>query len=214
LGSRPGRLKGDVIRDIIERDYPHTKITRFTHRLGGVRTGHPQEVSDEEVLRKMTTNVSLLYDATAELGIQDFLSAYAQEMKSPYICVSGTFGGWGGKVVRIDPNHTEGCWMCYKLAWQDSNIPDPPSNPKGVIQPAGCGDPTFTGAGFDLVQVALTGVRLAVSTLCAGHAGGYPPADWDVMTIAFRNEAGQLIPPEFKGYKLTKHPKCPRCDSA
>ena len=94
---------------------------------------------------------------------------------------------------------------------QDGTIPLPPSLQQDEVQAVGCGDPTFTGAGFDLVEVSLNAVRLAIATLCSGHQGGYPEADWDVLTIAFRDEDGRLVPTQTIGHILKKHPACPSC---
>jgi hypothetical protein len=107
--SAAGRNKVDVIREFIARDYPFTRVTAYNHRLGATRVGLPGETADQDVVKKMTEGASLVYDATAELGVQHFLSDYARMLRIPYIGVVGTVGGWGGTVVCIDPDRTEGC---------------------------------------------------------------------------------------------------------
>ena len=209
--SVAGLYKAQVIPAVISRDYPSTRVRGIVHRLGGVRAPEAGARSDGDVLREMTEGASLIYDATAELGVHHLLSDWALELGLPYVGVVGTQGGWGGKVFRVLPGKTEGCWMCYRLACEDGTIPEPPADPKGTVQPVGCADPTFTGAGFDMAQVALTGVRVAVSTLCGGTAGGYPEAAWDVLHIAFRADDGTLIPPRFAEHTVKRHPQCPRC---
>lgn len=210
--SVAGLPKASVVASFIAQNYPSTKVDAVIHRLGAVRMS-PEAHSDSDVLRQMTEGTSLIYDATAELGVQHVLTDYAKEKGIPYVGVVGMDGGWGGKVFRIVPNRTAGCWYCYRCACDDGSIVDPPSAPDGQVQPLGCGDPTFTGAGFDMAQIALTGVRAAVSTLCASHEHGYPDAEWDVLTIAFRNRAGEPVVPLFRGYKLTRHFKCPHCSA-
>ena len=81
----------------------------------------------------------------------------------------------------------------------------------GRVQPTGCGDPTFIGAGFDLAELALTGARVVVSTLCEGIPGGYPEAEWDVGVLALRDTAGRLIAPVWSTHALRKHPRCQSC---
>ncbi len=76
------------------------------------------------------------------------------------------------------------------------------------MQPRGCADPTFTGAGFDVAEVALNGVRLAVSTLAGGLGDAYPDAEWDVAIISFRDEHGRRIAPRWQTFKLRRHPRC------
>jgi hypothetical protein len=209
--SVAGARKVDVIRDFIARDYPCTNVTAIDRRLGGTRAGPDPNGSDCDVIEKATRDASLIYDATAEMGVQHLLSDRARELAIPYIAVDGTFGGWGGRICRVDPTRTDGCWLCFQAALKSGTITSPPAHPNGGVQPRGCGDPTFTGAGFDLAQVALSAVRIGVSALCEGSDGGYPSADWDVLILSFRDKDGMLVPPHYAAYRLSKHPDCPRC---
>jgi molybdopterin/thiamine biosynthesis adenylyltransferase len=212
--SAAGRKKVDVISEFLKRDYPYTEVSKFDRKLGAARAIAMPDGSDYDVLKRVVRGTALVYDATAEMGVQYLLSDYARDAGLPYIAIDGTFGGWGGRVCRIDPKRTDGCWLCYQAALTDEVIESPPAKPAGEVQPVGCGDPTFTGAGFDLAQVALTGVRMAVSTLCEDQEAGYPPADWDVLIISFRDQQGKLIAPIMKQHKLVKHPNCPRCGAS
>jgi molybdopterin/thiamine biosynthesis adenylyltransferase len=209
--SAAGLPKALVLRDLIARDYPYTRVVPVISRLGAVRLGPFEGMPEEEILDKMIAGASLIYDATAETGVQQFLSERAWTSKLPYIFVDGTQGGWGGRVGRFDPASPAGCWFCYQQALLDEKLPPPPFDPQGTVQPAGCGDPTFTGAGFDMASLALAGVRMAVSALCEGESNAYPYADWDAMMIAFRDGNGTLIPPSFTAHKVPRYPKCPRC---
>lgn len=218
LGLRfAGRLKVNALAEFLDSNYPYTRLDGITMILGGVRNndGPPEQ----NVLARMLDGASLLYDATAEYGVQRFLADQAMERSIPYIGVQATAGGWGGLIVRIIPNHTEGCWICLQLARESGEevaetfrIPNPPADPKGdQLQPAGCANPTFTAANFDTMEVALSGVRSAVSTLCAGRAGAYPEIDWDVAILSLRNEQGHPIAPSWKTFRLRKHPECRAC---
>ena len=92
----------------------------------------------------------------------------------------------------------------------DGSIPTPPLDRSGRVQPAGCASPTFTGAGFDLGQVALGAVRLTVQTL-SSRTGLYPAADYDVMVCSLREADGRVIAPRWGTFALRRHPSCLRC---
>lgn len=212
LGIRVAGLpKVQVLREFIALNYPSTQVLAVPHCLGAMGARGDSR-TDREIVEEMAANASVIYDATAEVGVQHFLSEFARARKLPYVGVSGTYGGWGGRILCIVPGRTRGCWMCCRHAFEDGTIAEPPSDPVGEVQPRGCGDVTFTGAGFDMGQVALTAVRAAVSILCGGERGAYPASDWDVMTVAFRNGTGRLITPEFRSFPLEKHPRCVSCN--
>lgn len=208
LGLRTvGTFKVLAVKGFIDQNYPHTKVIPYPYRIGEVDIPEPERL-DLNFLEIMLKNVDLVYDASAELGLQHLLSDLAAERKIPYICVSTTPGAWGGAVVRILPEKTEGCWLCYRHWLNEGVIPPPCRDPSGEVQPAGCASPTFTGAGFDAGEIVLNGVRLAVSTLTAGLPKGYPKIDWDVAVVNMRNDAGEHIPPDWKTYPIKKHPSC------
>lgn len=202
-----GLRKVSALEQFITRHYPYTKVVPFDHRIGGIpETG--EEASDLEELHRLLEGADLLYDATAEVGLHHLLSDLAAERGLPYVCVSTTPGAWGGRVLRIQPGRTEGCWVCLQYATTDGTIPPPPSDPSGNVQPRGCADPTFTGTGFDVAEVALNGVRLAVSTLADGQSSAYPSTEWDVAIINFRDRSGRKIEPRWQTFKLRRHPSC------
>lgn len=211
-----GKAKVQVIADFIQMNYPHTKVEgrhALKHRIGSIRPASEavQVPSEKKVIADLTDEISLIYDATAEIGVNHYLSDFAKSQGIPYICLSATMGGWGGVVCRI-PANTNRCWSCFKHAEMSGDIPTYPSHDEtGSVQPAGCADPTFTGAGFDMSTVALTAVRVATSLLCHGDEGGYPDYPWDITTIELRDAAGELMVPKFAGYKLKDLPKCPDC---
>jgi molybdopterin/thiamine biosynthesis adenylyltransferase len=205
-----GHSKVELIHNIISRNYPYTKIKQFDFRIGSIRNPDQSPASHLDIIEDILADVDLIYDTTAELGVQQFLSDWAWTRGIAYVGVSGTFGGWGGKAFRIRRLPGAGCWFCYRCHCDEGTIPEPPSAPdqQGNVQPTGCADPTFTGAGFDMLQIALSGVRLAVSTLCEGVADGYPAIEHDAIHIGFRSNDGQLILPSYRGYSVTIHPEC------
>lgn len=198
-----GFAKTEVLAQFIQAHYPLTKVGHFSGRIGSTR-------GERDALLRMTEEASLIYDATAEPGVSYFLADLARDRGIPYVGVSGTQGGWGGLVVRLRGDGTTGCWYCLQRAKEEGLVPAPRADTRGTVQPAGCADPTFTGAAFDLGMIALTGVRIAAATLLEG-TGGYPAAPSDITVIALRNAEGNLIQPNFTGINLPAYPDCPAC---
>lgn len=215
--SAAGTYKTITLKQFIEANYPFTKVVIENIRIGELpvlKEGLPSHdlVREPEVLERMLTDVSLVYDATAETGIMHFLSYHTRLRQIPYISVSATEGALGGRVVRVVPGKTEGCWMCSQWHEMDGNIPAPPADSTGKIQPVGCGDFTFTGASFDLQNVSLAGVRLAVSTLCKGNPNAYPAVNWDVGILHLVDEQRQPVLPRWDQLPLRIHVNCPYCN--
>lgn len=200
-----GRYKTEVIKEFIDANYPYTKVTSYNHKIGNALN---KAGSDLEVLSAILDGIDLIYDATAEVGIQHLLSDLAAEFNVPYICVSTRQGAWGGEVARIRPGETPGCWMCLQKSLNDGTIPKPPSDPEKMLQPAGCASPTFTGTSFDIQEVSLFGVRLAVSTLTEKTDTAYPKADWDVGILSLRKNKNELIAPQWETFILNKRSLC------
>lgn len=199
-----GKHKTDVISDFIKINYPYTKIVPFTHKIGG----EPNPGERFDALESALDNTDLVFDATAETGVQHLLSDLAAERSIPYIGISATVGNWGGMLFRIRPLVTEGCWVCFMHRLNDRSIPTPPADPAGLFQPIGCADPTFTGSGFDASMISLSGVRLAMSTLTAQQEKGYPSFDWDIAIVNLRDEQGRATVPTWNTFSLQKHPLC------
>jgi len=208
-----GQKKVKVLQEFIRRNYPYTECEPFDFKLGSVREPNSSRLSDQEFIAQILENADLIYDSTAEIGVQNFLTDFARDHGIAYIGVSGTLGGWGGKVFRIRVGNGKGCWFCYRIACCDGTIPEPPTAlpERAIVQPVGCADPTFTGAGFDMLQIAIMGVRMAISTLCEGSENAYPVTEWDVVHISLRSEDGSMIAPKFDTYKIESNPECRNC---
>ncbi len=163
-----GHKKVVVLNNFIERNYPYTQCEVFDFRIGAPRDANSSKPPQQAVIADIFAEADVIYDCTAELGVQHFLTDWAWKEGVLYVGVSGTLGGWGGKVFRIRGRRGTGCWCCYRKSCQDGAIPEPPGaqDDQGTVQTTGCADLTFTGAGFDMLQVALAGVRMVVSTLC------------------------------------------------
>lgn len=209
-----GLQKADHIAAVIRGGHPYTDVHPINWTIGSARDTWVNTMNDVDVVDRMLADASLVYDATAEVGVQYFLSDVARQRGIPYVGVSGKQGGWGGYVVRVVPGKTEGCWMCFQHLLGDE-IPLPPAAPTDFIQPAGCANPTFLATGFDMSQIAMHGVRKAIGILTDGAGDTrYPDDDWDVLVIALRDEQGRAIAPAAKGFHLRRHPDCAVCGAA
>lgn len=215
-----GVHKAPALAQIIGIHYPYVDVRAEVHQIGAPRAmasdGHLAPEAEQAVLSRMLDGVSLLYDATAEWGVQRFLAELARRQRLPYLCVQGTAGGWGGLVVRILPGRTEGCWLCLQH-WCGENeehggVPAPPHDAAaGDIHPGGCADATYAGANVDLAEVVLMGVRMAIGALTGGSSGRYPDPSWDVAVLSLRDGEGKMIPPTWRTFTLWRHPACAEC---
>jgi molybdopterin/thiamine biosynthesis adenylyltransferase len=204
--SAVGRTKVDALQSFIENNFPYTKVKGGVCRMGAVPSIGGTSLEEYHAFFE---DVDLIFDATAEEGIHYQLSDLARQMKIPYVGLSTTWGGWGGRVWAIRPGQERGCWYCLRKWINEGKIPVPPECPNGLISIPGCGDPTFTGASFDTSMIPLMAVRTTVSILSEGASGGYPGSSWDVSNLALRNEDGSLCLPHWQDFKLSVHPECP-----
>jgi molybdopterin/thiamine biosynthesis adenylyltransferase len=210
LGFAAAELaKVDALGDFIRVNHPYTSVHTERWRLGTARMENDETESEAAVLARMFDGADLVFDCTAESGVGYALSELAREANLNYLTAWTTAGAWGGVIARVRAD-APGCWLCLMQHLEDGSIPPPPHDPEGNIQPIGCADPTFIGAGFDVSTISLAAVRLAVSTICDGTAGGYPAVPWDVCVISLRQ---QDVPglATIATVPLTAHPACPRC---
>lgn len=204
-----GMLKTVALKSFIEKNYPWVKVKLFHHKIGCADcVAFPNE---NEKLEMFLDGTDLLYDASAEEGISNLLSTLCWNKKIPYIEIEGRRGAWGGLVMRVLPEKKKGCWMCLQYSlYVDGSITPPKEDNNGTIQPKGCGDLTFTGASFDMQNISLAGVRMAVSTLGNEDKSG----GWDVAVLSMVDAANQPIVPTWKAYSLEINPQCPICNAA
>ena len=202
-----GRNKVDTLAGFLQHNYPFSQVSGSTLPIGSI--WREQESIEWEVLEAMADGTSLIIDATAEHGVQRFLSEFARYRSIPYVWVWGTRGGWGGLVGRVTAEE-DACWACIETAYQNGELGSISEDPAAVLQPAGCGDPTFTGAGFDMHTLSLAAVRVGVSVLSPAEVER-PQRDWNVELINFRNEEGEPIPPSWTTTDVPRRPDCPVC---
>jgi len=205
--SATGRSKVESIAEFIAQNYPYTKAEKFYGMVGrGQRAPAPHYCDSRDLERVLETD--LILDGTAESGIQLLLSDLAAERGIAFVCASTTPGARGGLVFRQLPGPERACWSCLQHAMAEGSIPTPLHDTRGMLQPAGCASPTFTGAGVDVQVVSLMAARTAIATLCAGTEDGYPDVNWNVAIVTLRSPDGGLIPPQWMVTTIGRHPNC------
>lgn len=204
-----GLLKVRALCNQIAIDYPYTKVSGASVRLGDI-PGDPKIQTDYELICALARTADLIIDATASLRVSHFLADLCREIGKNYLWLTTTPACSGGVVGRIRPSHTGGCWSCFQRGLADGKIQSPADWGAEEIQPGGCSQPTFIGAGVDSDEVAILGSRLAVATLCAGIADGYPDFDWDVAVGDFREQKKSLAP-TWTCYQLERNESCGAC---
>lgn len=211
LGWRfAGFEKGEAMAAFLADEYPYTKVEQTRARLGmPIPTGEP--FSDYEAMHSLVQDADLIIDASANQRVSHFLADLTTELKKPYLWLTTTPGAAGGVVGRIIPDATEGCWHCFQHSLGDgTTIRQPADLGAKDIQPAGCSQPTYVGAGIDSDEIALLASRLAVATLCRDDADGYADFFWDVAVADMAKE-GMSIAPVWTEYKLTRNNSCAGC---
>lgn len=192
-----------ALRNLVAVHYPETRVEPWDWFIG--RLG---DHDDEAFVDRALGGVDLILDATAELGVQQFLAHQARERGVPFLMVEATPGAFGGIVALIDPDPDAPCWVCLQHAISDEAIRPPIDARAGKLQLAGCSTATFTGTAFDLVPLAAMTVRMAAAALSA--ANGYPRPDWNVAVLFNRedDEGTVGLTPRWEFHKLARHQKC------
>jgi molybdopterin/thiamine biosynthesis adenylyltransferase len=205
--SAVGHRKTEALSSWIAAEHPYTRVHYWDGHLGiPARTtdlGEPRERSEIDILDELLTDVDLVIDATAELGVQQLIDTVAAE--KPRIFAWATEGAAGGVVARLYPGAA--CWMCLQHALDDGTVALPPADEQATVQPRGCASTTFTGAAFDLAPVSNQAVRVASATLL-----GTSPREHDLSILSLRGPAGTpLAAPTWQSQPMEAHPRCVAC---
>jgi ThiF family len=207
--SAVGWPKVNALAGWIQSEYPYTKVSVIPAHVGHApNTGElevAREQSELDVLAELLEGTDLVIDATAELGVQHFLSAVAGDV--PQLYVWATEGAGGGFVARV--THDTGCWLCLQLHIRDGALPVPSRIEEDTVQPRGCATPTFTGTSYDLAAVANQAVRVAVAQLL-----GRSPRDQDITICSLWDGVAWLAAPRWECTRLERHPECALCPAA
>lgn len=216
--TEAGRAKVVALGQNLVLQHPLTRVGGLATRIGAARIDGSGR-SDVDLLNEFMDGVDLVYDATGDHGTGLFLCDLAFSFRVPYVAASTTLGAWGARVVLLTP-HEGPCYACLLRYIEEEGARDampeeesliPPADPEGEIRPVGCADATFTGTGFDVAPAALAGVRLAVSALCDGLPGAYPPTEWNVAILHLRDREGRSLAGRAFHHRIERHSECEEC---
>lgn len=207
-----GQDKIEALITHIRSNYPYTNVDGRKIFLGFPNFDESSvagPMSDYETLYERILATDVVIDASASFRVSHFLSDLAHHLRKPYIWLTTTHGCAGGIVGRHVPNSGYGCWNCHNLRLTDHSLPLPPELEGEGIQPGGCSQATFIGAGIDSEEIALLASRLAVSTLAQGTEG-HLDFDWNVGVCEVYRD-GRPIAPSWHTSSLAVHPDCHIC---
>uniref|UniRef100_UPI002ABDDE72 hypothetical protein n=1 Tax=Burkholderia diffusa TaxID=488732 RepID=UPI002ABDDE72 len=196
----------------IGNEYPYTTVRGCNLRIGVPSLPGDNRVSEYTILRQLATEADIVIDAAANHRVSHFLADLACELGKPYVWLTTTHGAAGGIVGRIRAGSSNGCWHCFLRGLEDKTIRLPADAGTDEIQPGGCSQPTFIGAGIDSDAIANLASRLAVATLCSVAHDGYPDFSWDVAVADIQRE-GMSIAPDWTTYVLAARQDCLVCSS-
>jgi molybdopterin/thiamine biosynthesis adenylyltransferase len=208
-----GWSKAKAVSDVAFGAGLYCEVVFHNLSLGAARWELPpdqvEDLGQQDALAALIDAADVVIDCSAEKAVRNTLAWICAKRATPLIVGSATNGGWGGRVVTFAPHMSTGCWSCLEHHLHAGTIPAAPAAPEEVgVQPVGCAEPTFTGTGFDLAEVALHTVRTTVGILQADSDGGYPPQTAPVQLLALRNAEGTAIPPRWTAHPLPVHPAC------
>lgn len=194
-----GESKAEGLARFIGENWPYTKAIPRNTKVGFSIS------EDEDLVRES----HVIVDCSAEEGVQRYLAAVCRAQGKTLLIASTTQGARGGIVVRFRPDPGGFCFHCWELYQEDPQFPSPPEDASGRIQPEGCADPTFTGAGFDAMEISLMATRMVVGELGRAEIGAYPDSWWNFALLSLRAAGGQIIePPKWEIRFLAPHESC------
>ena len=185
-------------------------------RLGAALHGEGEEMTQtlDDGLVEELGNSDLIVNATAASVARRYCSRIAHEVNRPVLHVWVSAGAWGARILLQRPG-LSGCTECLALSQRPETAPEGVQVPYMQDDPnvqevmdRGCADPSFTGPGFELAAAAAAATRVAVQSLLDAE-GGYPKADFDLVTLNFRDAASAC--PTAQYTRLPVHPDCSLC---
>ncbi|MDX6584282.1 MAG: hypothetical protein QOI10_3466 [Solirubrobacterales bacterium] len=209
-----GLLKASHLRKELGRINPFAMVASsgwgYGRASGSANPVMAQELDDAVSDALSLTN--LIIDATAETAVGFHLATLAAVNAIPLLSLAVSPGGWGARILLQRPGRS-GCLECLARSQQEPTdtspeIPDWAEDPDAEeVFERGCAQPTFTAPGFELTSAASAAARCAVQLLLDGD--GYPAADFDLVTLRFRNTT--TAGPEAEYTRLPQHPACTSC---
>lgn len=213
-----GRSKVRAIANRLMHVDPWSQISVQEMRLGVAVPG-PEEaqlqMAHDAVLEEIEAR-DLLVNTSAHVITGFYCSRLAKLANRPILHAWVSSGAWGGRILLQRPGESA-CMECLgqhqaddeDADYQDKMVPQVESDPNiEEVRELGCADPTFTGPGFELTATAAAAARVAVQALLDGD--GYPSADFDLVTLNFRDENTAM--PTTRYTRLPVHPDCSICN--
>lgn len=189
---------------------PYTAVAAIPQRLGLPRLGSAIAAPDQfQATWQAVLAADVVVDATADFGVHRMLSDMCAASSTAYVLAEATRGVHGGTVAAILPEALaagSGCWGCLTRHRTDGTVPFAPASDGPLVQPLGCGEPTYTGAGFDLAVLASHTARVVVSVLTGPD--GYGTFSKPVHVASLRGPDGAPIPAAWTTHALPRHPAC------
>jgi len=205
-----GMLKSAAMALLALDATPYTAVEAIGRRLGAPRLAAAAAEPDQfSATWQAVLAADVVVDATAGFGVHLMLSDMCATSGTAYVVAEATPGVHGGTVAAVLPDALAaggGCWRCLARHRTDGTVPAPPASPEPLVQPLGCGEPTYTGAGFDLAVLASHAARVVVSAL-TGPAG-YGMFAEPVHVASLRKADGAPIPATWTAHALPSHPDC------
>lgn len=197
-----GHGKGDSLAAFIRREYPWTTLREHDQAIGSFNHDDPAQ-GDDSLFDSILPEVDLVVDATAAYGVSTILSDHCRARFIPLIALYASPPVEGGVVARFAPQ--SGCPTCLEFAHHAGTIARARGfgEDRGLQQPPGCAERTFTGASFDLQELSLQAMRLIVETL--EHPDG--AAESVVQTLSLVTD-GKRAPPAWRVDALPKAEEC------
>jgi hypothetical protein len=196
--------KTESLSTFIEREYPWCRVHARAHMVGQFGNNLDPLQGDASVLQALLAQVDLVIDASTSSGVLNILGDYCRDLGLSLNALYASPPVHGGEVVRFAP--ASGCPTCRDIAADDARIPRAPGfgQLESLQQPPGCAERTFTGASFDLQELSLQAVRLAIETLRD------PPSATHslVQVLSLVDPEGQRSLPSWSQRVLPKSPAC------
>jgi molybdopterin/thiamine biosynthesis adenylyltransferase len=209
-----GLAKVEAVARHLLKINPHAWAQVSTRRYGSASGGTDAEQmqrEDDEITSGLA-DCDVIINATAHSDTGFHLSRVGDALKRPVLHVAVSSGAWSGRAL-VQRHGRSGCLECMALH-QDRPVEDSPTVPEWSEDPAlpevldhGCAQPTFTGPGFEIAEVAASATRTAIAELLDGD--GYPTPDYDLVTMRLREPA---VAHTIATYSpLPRHPDCTSC---
>jgi molybdopterin/thiamine biosynthesis adenylyltransferase len=151
--------------------------------------GHPlclgESQEAESLLDELLSEATLVVDTTGALTVAHYLAARTRAANLPLIVAGLTAGSYGADLFVVAPDGPSIDAFLEAQAAEDGPIPPPAAGEVSEETPIGCRHPAFTGAGFEVTELAAIAARKAIQTT---SLTGYPPSSSNWIVLNFRGD--------------------------